>query len=80
MIERIANPLTVYGDPYNPCPDGSKWNYAFVSEMLPEEEFTRTYRKAQKIRFLDCEEENLWYEDKSVRIAEFWEREEVDTN
>lgn len=79
-IERIDNPLTIYGDPYNPCPDGSKWNYAFVSEMLPEEEFVRKYPKAEKVNFDEIgENSQLWYEDKSVRIAEFWEREEIDS-
>lgn len=80
-IERIANPLTVYGDPYNPCPDGSKWNLAFVSETISEEEFTKRYPEAEKISFKEdgsSDEEKLWFDDEAIRVAEFWERKEVD--
>lgn len=80
-IERIANPLTVYGDPYNPCPDGSKWNLAFVSETISEEEFTKRYPKADKVNFKEDgtgDEEKLWFDDEAIRVAEFWERKEVD--
>lgn len=82
MINRVANPLTVYGDPFNPCPDGSKWNIAFITETLDEDEFTRRYPDAEKVSFKDdgnSDEEKLWFDDKAIRVAEFWERKEVES-
>ena len=78
-IERIVNPLNVYGDPYSTSADSSDWNVAFVTEMLKEEDFKRKYPKASLSNFDDASgsKEDGWFTDDKVRIAEYWEREEV---
>lgn len=77
-IERVVNPLNVYGDPYSTSADSSDWNVAFVTELLKEEDFKRKYPKAATSSFDDTEgKEDGWFTDDKVRIAEYWKREEV---
>lgn len=79
MIERVANPFTIYGDPYSQSADASDWRFAFVTELIPHEEFKRRYKGADEIDWDSTRDSKLllWYSDKSVRVAEYWEREEV---
>src|SRR5438874_9186916 len=37
VIRRIANPFSVYGDPYSTESDSSDWNTAFVTELMSKE-------------------------------------------
>lgn len=78
-IERVANPLNVWGDPASTASDSSDWNTAFVSEMLKEAEFKKRYPGADLSGFDGSAEEGseLWWADDSIRIAEQWTREEV---
>lgn len=43
VIKRIANPFSVYLDPNWKEPDGSDANWAFVCDMVPEEEYKALY-------------------------------------
>jgi len=82
-INRVGNPFTVYRDPNSTSADTSDWNHAFVTEMVPEDEFKRQYPDAEPVDFESDERDEktrLWYEDKSVRVAEYWVREEVQAN
>ena len=47
-IERIVNPMTVYGDPASEAADASDWRYGFITEMIPRAEFERRWKKAER--------------------------------
>jgi hypothetical protein len=78
VVERIANPFTVYGDPASQSADSSDWNCAFVVSTLTKEEFEAEYPDAEKVDwesdFQDCPG---WIDGDSVVIAEYWTREKV---
>ena len=74
-INRILNPLTVYPDANSTAADSSDWNYCFITEMMPLDEFEEAYPDADPIDFNAgsyTDREALWFEDKSVRLAEYW--------
>lgn len=79
-IERISNPLSVYGDDKSTAADSSDWNKCFVTEMLSDAEFEARWGKdADKASFeADSRDRDaLWYEEGKVRVAEWWTREEA---
>jgi hypothetical protein len=78
-IERIVNPLSVYGDYLSTTADSSDWNQAFVTELLGVAAFEQKYKGAEKV---DWEGDYAglkapWTEDKSILVAEWWTREKV---
>lgn len=79
IINRIANPFTVYGDPLSDAADSSDWNRAFVTDLLTEDEFEASYPKAERADWqaADGEVENMWADEDGIRIAEYWRRIEV---
>ena len=82
-IERISNPLSVYGDDKSTAADSSDWNVCFVTEMLPDTEFeARWGKKTDKTDFeADSKDRDaLWYEDEKTRVAEWWTRDEEDAD
>lgn len=79
-IERIANPLTVYGDPEFMDADSANWNSAFVTEMYSEHAFKKKFGKdAPAINWeADANDKNrLWFGQDGVRVAEWWKRDDV---
>lgn len=79
VIQRIGNPLTVYGDCYSTAADSSDWNYAFVTDMLSKDQFERRYKGAEASNWED-EYANVdapWLDGDNVMIAEYWVRDEV---
>src|SRR5262249_49370078 len=80
-IQRVANPLTVHGDPRSTEADSSDWSVAFVTELLKKEEFKRLYPNSEtaswKSDHLDGNDQ-LWFEGDDVRRGEYWKREEVE--
>jgi hypothetical protein len=79
-INRVADPLLVYGDPASTAADSSDWNTAFVIERLTTKQFERQYKGAEKVNWEDDYGElgEPWYADNMVMLAEWWKREEVD--
>lgn len=81
-INRIINPLTVYPDPTSTAADSSDWDCCFVTEMMTEDEFEAAYPDADSISWEGerSDEEMIWYnrEQKQVRVAEYWKREDED--
>jgi hypothetical protein len=79
LIERIANPFSVYGDPLSTAADSCDWNQCFVTEVLGEKAFEQKYKGADKVSWEDdykgCQAP--WYADKTVMVAEWWKREKV---
>lgn len=77
QIERVANPLSVYGDPNSTAADSSDWNVAFVVDRLPREDFKRQYPKAtvtdwDSSAWMDAGD---WLDSDGVLVAEYWTRE-----
>ena len=77
-IERVANPLTVYGDPASQAADASDWRFGFVTEMIPVADFKSRYKGAKAFDWSadGSENESLWREEDAVRVAEYWSRSE----
>ena len=81
-IDRIMNPFSVYRDPRSTAVDSSDWNMCFVTELLTHDEFEQNYPDAEKTDFTSPSHsgwrDELWYGEDTVRVAEYWSREEVD--
>ena len=83
LINRVANPFTVYGDPSSNEADSSDWNVAFVTELLEDDEFERQYPDAELVDWETVkgdEASRLWRLQDSVRVAEYWTRRKVQRN
>ncbi|MGH8574378.1 MAG: portal protein, partial [Gammaproteobacteria bacterium] len=78
VIERIANPFTVLGDPRSTAADSSDWNVAFIVSTLTRAEFEHEYPDAEKVDwdadFRDCPD---WLDGDNVTVTEYWTREKV---
>jgi len=78
-IERIANPLSVYFDPNSMEVDASDWTYCFVIEEMSHDEFKSSYPNAEISDWDSDSSHEGWVTEDTVRVAEWWTREEVDT-
>jgi hypothetical protein len=78
-IERIANPLTVYGDLDSTAADSSDWNKAFITDLWEEEDFKKQWPGAERTSFEanSHDKNHQWFADDMIRVAEWWSREEV---
>ena len=79
VIERIANPLSVYGDIYSTAADSSDWNNAFITDTLSKDEFQARFKGAQTVDW-DTDYHEGWLDGDNVTIAEYWRRDEVVRN
>lgn len=81
VIERVANPFSVYGDPSSTAADSGDWNDAFVTQMLRASEFKRRFPGASEASWKGDKDQDseLWWETDSIRLAERWKREQVAT-
>jgi hypothetical protein len=80
-INRIANPLSVVGDPYSQAADSSDWNNAFVTTLIPKDVFERKYKSAAQSSWFDTDYRGLdqgWMQGDEIMVAEWWQREEVE--
>ncbi len=75
-LERIANNLTVYCDPWSVKPTRSDAQFMFVTEDMSKDEFTRRYKDADLVGLEDfaatgdCPKG--WVDAENIRIAEYW--------
>lgn len=79
-ITRVANPLSVYGDPNSTAADSSDWNTAFVVDRIPRDSFKSQYPDAT-ITDWDSDawqDAGEWLNSDGVLVAEWWTREEVE--
>lgn len=80
-VERIANPFSVYGDPFSTAADSSDWNNAFITDLVPRNRFKKLYPGASEQDWdaLGSSDELMrhWVQDEAVLVAEYWAREEV---
>jgi hypothetical protein len=63
-IDRILDPLRVYGDPASQAADSSDWNTAFIIERMRKKEFEREYKGAEPVNWQAVGE--------FVQVAEWW--------
>lgn len=76
-IERVANQFGVHWDTNSTAFDASDWEYAFVSDLLTDDDFKRKYPKANPISFesgAGDDDAAGWCDGDKVRIAEYWLR------
>jgi hypothetical protein len=79
VIERIANPLAVYGDPFSTAADSSDWNCALVVDFISKDAYEKEY-KGEPVNWSDEPYVGLadpWLTAEGVLIAEYWCREKV---
>ena len=80
-IERVANPFSVYGDPYATSIDGSDWNRCFVTELLTRDEFQLKYKGADEVDWNNLGYEALklpWRDSDEILTCESWLREQTE--
>lgn len=82
VIERIPDPLSVYGDPDSTHHDSSDWNVCFVAESMSKAAFEKRFdRGKDSPRPVDWSLmdrlDGGWCEGDQVRVAEWWTREQV---
>lgn len=81
VIERIADPFSVFGDPDSESADGSDWNCAFIVKTLTKDEFAAKYGEKDNVDWEGLGYTGLpspWMQDDNVLVAEYWQRDEVD--
>lgn len=79
VIERVADPLSVYPDPDADSADGSDWNCCFIVKSLTKDEFAAKYKGAEKVDWDDLGYSKLgapWHDEDGVMVAEYWLRED----
>ena len=79
-INPIPNPLTVYPWSRTTRMDSEDWKCCFVTELITEDEHKVRFPGKQISNFAtdDRDEyDSLWFEEKLIRIAEYWRMEEV---
>jgi hypothetical protein len=80
FIRRIANPLSVFGDPYSEAADSSDWMQAHIVSRIKKEDFEDKYPKAEFTDFSAAQWVNIrepWNDGDTVQIAEYWKREPI---
>lgn len=80
VIERVANPFSIYGDPHSTAADSSDWNTAFVVDTLPKADFAARWKGAEAVDWTSDGYAGLrgpWLEGDQVMVAEHWRREAV---
>lgn len=80
VIERVANPFSIYGDPHATAADSSDWNSAFVVDTLPKAAFAARWKGAEAVDWTSDGYAGLrgpWLDGDQVMVAEHWRREAV---
>jgi hypothetical protein len=75
MIERVANPLSVYGDPDSTSADGSDWEKCFVVDKYTKAQFERRWGDKSQVDWDDDAWTNAgsqWRDGESCMVAEYW--------
>ncbi|RAK60873.1 hypothetical protein DJ021_14160 [Phenylobacterium hankyongense] len=80
VVERVANPFSIYGDPDSTAADSSDWNTAFVVDSLPKAAFEARWKGADAVDWTADSYAGLtapWLDGERVMVAEHWRREAV---
>lgn len=76
VVRRIRNAFTVYIDPSAQDPTGADARWAFVSELVPREDFEEKWPDADQMPFSEGgigEKFTSWATKDDIRIAEYFE-------
>lgn len=79
-IARVANPFSIYGDPFSEAADSSDWMRAFVVDRMSKDAFRKKYKGAEEVDWDESGYSALnapWAEGEIIQVAERWGREEV---
>jgi len=76
-IKRVRNPMTVFIDPNSEDADGADMTRALVTSLMPAKTFKKKYPKAAATSSVEGSEWADWFTSETVRLAEFWTREQV---
>jgi hypothetical protein len=77
QIKRIPNALSVHWDTSSSEFDASDWRYAFISDHLSKEEYTKLYPDASMIAWDSADiggDTGNWLDDDQIRVAEYFKR------
>lgn len=79
LVKPVYNPFSIYGDPHPEGMDSRDWNFGFVTDDMPKEQFEKEYPDAEAAGFegSGTTKQAGWIRDKTVRVAEWWSREQV---
>ena len=81
MVDRVVNPMLIYGDPYSTAADSSDWDNAFEVEMMPSDRFEREWKGAEKVDWETGDYSKLeapWRQGKTVMVAKWWRRDKIE--
>jgi hypothetical protein len=75
-IQRVANPLSIYGDPNSTEADSSDWMDAFVVDRLSKDQFKAKYGETKTIVDWDDTSwhDEAWRDGDDCMTAEWWHR------
>lgn len=79
MLERVSNPFSIYGDPESKEATSCDWNLAFITDWYSESKFKAKWKDADASSFESDTKDELWFDEKRIRVAEYWTRSEVET-
>lgn len=83
LVERVANPFSIYGDPDSTSATSEDWNLAFETDWYSKSRFQSKGWKWSDLDLpsfeADSTDEPKWYDGKRVRVAARWSRSEVAT-
>jgi hypothetical protein len=75
-IAQVHNRFGVYRDPFSTAPDGSDFEWLFITDDVPRKTFEKTHPKAeQPSDFASGSEGDLqrtWFGEETVRLAEYF--------
>jgi hypothetical protein len=79
LVKRVRNPRNVLLDPYIQAADGSDARFGFVEEDVPKDDYKKRWPEA---KFCDWDTDRAtygegWISEKSVRVCEYWYKEET---
>jgi hypothetical protein len=79
IIERCANPLSVYGDYESKSATSDDWMRSFIVDLYTKASFKKKWPDADAADFDGdmSEEQALWFSEKRIQVAEWWTRERV---
>jgi hypothetical protein len=80
VIQRVANPFSIFGDPQSTAADSADWSIAFVVDSMSRDRFKAQYKGADAVDWDVLGYSGLaapWIDDDRILAAEYWTRREV---
>lgn len=80
VIQRVANPFSIFADPYSTAADSADWSLAFVVDSLSRDRFKSRYKGADPVDWDALGYSGLaapWLDDERIMAAEYWTRRPV---